>query len=132
LRYYGFAGHELTTPDQPNLDLTRDPKLTWALNHREFFPVDVNHATREAILRVPGIGYRNVERILRIRKYHPLSLEDLRKLNVRLKTVQPFIVTTDHIHPTPELDSLALPGKVALPAQMTLFTASTSAVSGQL
>ena len=71
MRYYGFKGEELTTAAQPNLDLERDPKLTWALGHREFFPVDVNKATREALLRVPGIGYRNVERILRIRSYHP-------------------------------------------------------------
>jgi putative DNA modification/repair radical SAM protein len=132
MRYYGFEGHELTTPDQPNLDLTRDPKLTWALHHREFFPVDINQATREALLRVPGIGYRNVERILRIRKYHPLSLDDLRKLHVRLRTVEPFVVTTDHLSLTPLLDSLTLPDKVALPAQMTLFTASASALSGQL
>ena len=132
MRYYGFEGHELTTADQPNLDLTRDPKLTWALNHREFFPVDVNQATREALLRVPGIGYRNVDRILRIRRYHPLSLDDLRKLNVRVKSIQPFIVTTDHLQPTAQLDSVALPEQVLLPAQMQLFAAGTSALSGQL
>jgi predicted DNA-binding helix-hairpin-helix protein len=132
MRYYGFAGHELTTPDQPNLDLTRDPKMSWALAHREFFPVDVNHAPREALLRVPGIGYRNVERIVRIRQYHPLSLADLRKLNVRLKAVEPFVVTTDYVRGVTQLDSVALPQQVTLPAQMQLFTASTSALSGQL
>ena len=132
MRYYGFEGHELTTPEQPNLDLTRDPKMTWALNHREFFPVDVNTAPREALLRVPGIGYRNVERILRIRKYHPLSLEDLRKLNVRLKSVEPFVIATNHVNAATTLDAAALPEAVILPAQMQLFAAGASAFSGQL
>ncbi|RRA49785.1 putative DNA modification/repair radical SAM protein [Acidipila sp. EB88] len=131
MRYYGFKGEELTTPEQPNLDLTQDPKLTWALAHREFFPVDVNKATREVMLRVPGIGYRNVERILRIRAYHPLSLEDLRKLNVRLKTVTPFVTTTDHTAAT-TLDAMHLPEAVVIPAQMQLFDAAVGASTGQI
>ena len=130
MRYYGFAGHELTTAAQPNLDLTRDPKLTWALAHREFFPVDVNRATREALLRVPGIGYKNVDRILRIRRYHPLSLDDLRKLNVRVKTVAPFITATNHLAAAP--DAIALPEQVLVPAQMQLFDAGMGASTGQL
>ena len=130
MRYYGFEGHELTTPEQPNLDLTRDPKLTWALAHPEFFPVDVNTATREVLLRVPGIGYRNVDRILRIRKYHALSLQDLRKLNVRVKTVERFVVTADHLPQAPALKAPVEPAIV--PAQLQLFAAGTSAFSGQL
>ena len=132
MRYYGFKGEELTTPAAPNLDLTRDPKLTWALGHRDFFPIDVNRAPREALLRVPGIGYRNVERILRIRAYHPLSLADLRKLNVRLKAVSPFVTTTDHTTATAALDSDALPAAVLVPAQMQLFDAAAGASTGQL
>ncbi len=130
MRYYGFEGHELTTPEQPNLDLTRDPKLTWALAHREFFPVDVNRATREALLLVPGIGYRNVDRILRIRRYHPLSLEDLRKLHVRLKTVSPFIIAVDHL--ATAIDEITLPEQTLVPAQMQLFNAGVGASTGQL
>ncbi len=132
MRYYGFKGEELTTPDAPNLDLTRDPKLTWALAHREFFPVDVNKASREVLLRVPGIGYKNVDRILRIRTYHPLSLDDLRKLHVRIKTVAPFVTAVDHLAPTRELDSVTLPEQVLVPAQMGLFDAGVSASMGQL
>ncbi len=132
MRYYGFKGEELTTAAAPNLDLTRDPKLTWALAHREFFPLDVNRAPREALLRVPGIGYRNVERILRIRTYHPLSLGDLRKLNVRLKAVSPFVTTTDHTTATAVLDSNELPAAVLVPAQMQLFDAAAGASTGQL
>ena len=132
MRFYGFRGEELTTPERPNLDLQQDPKLTWALAHREFFPVDVNKAAREVLLRVPGIGYRNVERILRIRGYHPLSLQDLRKLNVRIKTVSPFVVTTDHFAAVQSLDSVALPAMALAPAQMQLFSAAEGASTGQL
>ncbi len=130
MRYYGFRGDELTTPEQPNLDLTRDPKLTWALAHRAFFPVDVNRATREALLRVPGIGYKNVDRILRIRRYHPLSLDDLRKLHVRVKTVASFITAVDHLAAEP--DTITLPEQVLVPAQMQLFDAGVGASTGQL
>ncbi len=72
MRFYGFQAAELTSDEQPDLSLTEDPKTTWARTHPEFFPVDVNAAPREALLRVPGIGYRNVDRILSIRKYHAL------------------------------------------------------------
>ena len=132
MRFYGFRGDELTTAAQPNLDLERDPKLTWALAHREFFPVDVNRAPREALLRVPGIGYRNVERILRIRRYHPLSLDDLRRLNVRLKSVTGFVTATDHLPTTRLLDAEHLPQASLPPAQMQLFEAAAGASTGQL
>src|SRR3569833_1283289 len=77
MRYYGFSAAELTTDESPDLSLSKDPKLTWAETHPEFFPIDVNAASREALLRVPGIGYRNVDRILRIRRYHRLTIDNL-------------------------------------------------------
>ena len=97
MRFYGFTADEITTETSPELDLTVDPKLAWARRHPAFFPVDVNAAPREALLRVPGLGYHNVDRIVRIRKYHKLALEDLRKLHVRLKDTAAFVVTTDHL-----------------------------------
>ncbi len=97
IRFYGFNASEITTPDDPFLDLKTDPKTQWARRHPEAFPVDVNAAPREAILRVPGLGYQNVDRILRIRRYHRLALEDLRQLHVSIKTVSPWIVATDHL-----------------------------------
>jgi putative DNA modification/repair radical SAM protein len=66
MRFYGFAADELTAVSE-NLSLDYDPKLAWALAHRELFPVDVNRASREQLLRVPGLGVRNVERILTVR-----------------------------------------------------------------
>ncbi|HEX2225032.1 MAG TPA: putative DNA modification/repair radical SAM protein, partial [Thermoanaerobaculia bacterium] len=96
IRFYGFDVGELLPADRPNLETAKDPKLSWALRHREFFPVDVNRATRDQLLRVPGFGVRNVDRILRIRKHRRLRLEDLAKLRAALKRARPFIVTADH------------------------------------
>jgi predicted DNA-binding helix-hairpin-helix protein len=92
----------------------------------------VNAAPREALLRVPGIGYRNVQRILSIRRYHRLTLEDLRKLNVRVRQAQAFITTVDHL-PTPRrLEAPALGEVIAPPPQLELFSALTSAATGEL
>ena len=97
MRYYGYEAAELTTEAQPELSLTEDPKTTWAKSHPEFFPIDVNAAPREALLRVPGIGYRSVERILSIRKYHRFGLADLKKLHVRVNAAMPYMLTVDHL-----------------------------------
>jgi len=100
LRFYGFSVGELTTEAEPDLPLGIDPKLAWALRHREAFPVDLNTAPRERLLRVPGLGVRNVDRILQIRRWHRLRLDDLSRLRVPLKKTLPFLVVADH---TPHL-----------------------------
>ncbi len=97
MRHYGFQAEEITTDEQPDLDLAVDPKLGWARRHPEYFPVDVNAAPRESLLRVPGLGYRNVDRILSIRAYHRLGLDDLRKLHVRLKDAAGYVIAADHL-----------------------------------
>ena len=125
MRFYGFDATELTTEENPSLSLTEDPKTTWARTHPEFFPIDVNLAPREALLRVPGIGYRNVERILSIRRYHQLVLDDLRKLNVRVKQTLPYLITPDHI------PSAASPSPEPSTTQMDLF-APVSALTGSI
>ncbi len=93
-RFYGFAAGEITEkrPDGM-LDLSIDPKLAWALEHRALFPVDVNTAERERLLRVPGFGVRTVDAILSARVHQTLGLDDLKRLNVSLKKVKPFVVT---------------------------------------
>ena len=128
MRFYGFTAGELTTDEQPDLSLTEDPKTTWAKTHPEFFPVDLNAAPREALLRIPGIGYKSVDRVLSIRKYHLLSTEDLRKLNVRVKSALPFIIATDH---APAATPLIPQQLEPVAAQLDLF-ASASAVTGAL
>jgi putative DNA modification/repair radical SAM protein len=95
VRYYGFDAAELTTDGQPNLALHVSPKLAWALRHPEQFPVDVNTAPRERLLRVPGLGVRTVDRLLRIRRGHRVDLGDLAKLHVRLTEARHFVVTAD-------------------------------------
>jgi len=124
MRFYGFQANELTSEKNPSLSLTEDPKTTWAKSHPEFFPVDVNSATREMLLRIPGIGYRNVARILSMRRYHLLHLKDLHKLNVRLKVAMPYMVAVDHL---PGTQTVADPEAT----QLDLF-APVSALTGSL
>lgn len=96
MRFYGFDVAELTTRDEPNLPLNFDPKLAWALRNRGKFPVDLNKAPREILLRVPGLGVRNVDRILCIRRWHSIRLIDLTRLRVPLTKAMPFIIVADH------------------------------------
>lgn len=133
MRFYGFKAAELTTPTQRNLDLSADPKLAWALRHREFFPLDLNKAGRFAMLRVPGIGARNVDRILKIRRLHRIRLDDLGRLRISLRKVRPFIVTDDHNPDAMRIDRDDLADYVAPPdRQMLLFEAAGSAASGEV
>jgi putative DNA modification/repair radical SAM protein len=132
MRFYKFKADELTTSDSPNLPLDKDPKLAWALRHREFFPVDVNAASYAALLRVPGFGVRNVKRMLRIRRYHKLRLQDLSRLKISVDKAKHFIVTADHNPAAKNIDTLALPAQFVRPEQMTLFEAADGARSGEL
>jgi putative DNA modification/repair radical SAM protein len=129
IRHYGFRPEELT---QHNLELGRDPKLAWALAHREQFPVDVNRAPREALLRVPGLGVRNVERILKLRRQRAVKLADLRQLRAAVERMAPFVITADadgQRQAVRLLDS----SRLATPAtQLDLFDVARSARSGEL
>jgi putative DNA modification/repair radical SAM protein len=97
MRFYGFDVAELTTHEEPNLPLNLDPKLAWALRNPDKFPLDLNKAPREMLLRVPGLGVRNVDRIIRIRRWHSIRLHDLTRLRVPLGKAMPFIVLADHM-----------------------------------
>jgi putative DNA modification/repair radical SAM protein len=120
IRYYGFEAGELTTPEAPNLDAAIDPKLAWALRHRARFPVDVNRADREELLRVPGLGVRNVDRILAMRPQRAVRLADLAALRVPMKRTAPFVITADHNPDLAAIDRLDLRARVA-PAQQLAF-----------
>lgn len=97
LRFYRFDVQELLEPDHsPMLDLDIDPKLSWALRHREYFPIDINRASRERLLRIPGLGPRNVQRIVSSRRFRRLRLQDLQGLRVSIQKVKPFIITSDY------------------------------------
>ncbi len=129
-RFYSFAPAELATEDDGNLSLTEDPKLAWALQNRGFYPVDVNAASREALLRVPGLGVRNAERILRLRRFHKVTVEDLRRLRVALRKALPFLVAADGWEVS-DPESATLATKLRRPEQMELFEAESAAVTGQ-
>lgn len=132
VRFYGFEAAELTTPENPSLSLTEDPKTTWAKAHPEFFPVDVNTAPREALLRIPGIGHKNVDRIVSIRKYHRLGTDDLRKLRIRVKDALLFCIAADHLPSAPLVNpGTAIPDAVVAATQLDLF-APVSALTGSL
>lgn len=117
LRFYGFDADEITaaTPDG-NLDLSIDPKLAWALANRHAFPVDVNRAERELLLRVPGIGTRTVGRILTTRRHRSLRYDDLRRMGANLKQARPFITLTDW-RPRALLDAADLRARFAPPPE---------------
>lgn len=133
LRYYGFKAEELTTADAPNLSLDMDPKTMWALNNRHFFPVDVNTSPKEALLRVPGIGVRNVERILQMRPFRSLTVDDLKKLRVVMSRARFFITAADHNPDVLLLDSLKLQKKIQpVSEQLSLFDLKQTAGSGEL
>ncbi|TWU01719.1 putative DNA modification/repair radical SAM protein [Neorhodopirellula pilleata] len=133
MRFYGFEANEIVAEKGQNLSLDMDPKLAWALAHREFFPVDVNRASREELLRVPGIGVSNVKRILSIRRYQTLRSVDLKKLRVAWNRTKLFVLTADH---NPNLVDLDRPGLVtkAKPKnqQLMLFDAATTSITGEL
>ena len=97
MRFYGFAPAEVqaATDDEGMLSLDIDPKLAWALRFRESFPVDVNRAPKEMLLRVPGLGTKAVKRIMASRRWRALRLEDVGRLTQSIAKVRPFIVATD-------------------------------------
>ncbi|GAA0652943.1 putative DNA modification/repair radical SAM protein [Brevundimonas lenta] len=124
MRFYGFAPKEIgeATTDGM-LDLAIDPKLAWALNRREQFPVDVNTASREMLLRVPGLGVKSVDRMVSVRRYRTLRLEDVARLCRGIDKVRPFIVTLDWT-PGGLTDAVDLGARIApdpAPVQLSLF-----------
>lgn len=91
LRFYGFEAKELLSEDKPNFNILLDPKADWALRHLEQFPVEINRADYQMILRVPGIGVKSAQRIVRARKNGSLGFQDLKKIGVTLKRALYFI-----------------------------------------
>ena len=132
MRFYGFDHDEIVPvatgalaqnglPAAGMLSLDMDPKLAWALAHRERFPVDLNRAPREMLLRVPGLGVKAVTRILQARRVRNIRADDLLRLHVPLKKVMPFVLLADH-HPGASLDAAGLAAQFRpQPLQAGLF-----------
>jgi predicted DNA-binding helix-hairpin-helix protein len=121
-RFYGFSAGEIAdSMTDGMLDLAIDPKLAWALRNRARFPIDVNTAVREELLRIPGLGKKTVDRIIVTRRHHRLRLDDLARLTGSLRRARPFLVTADHRPPT-EAASSSLRAALAPSAeQLSLF-----------
>ena len=120
LRFYNYDVGDILPAAQPDLDIDLDPKTAWALRNPAFFPVDINTAPREQLLRIPGIGCRSVDKILQIRRFARLGLRDLTLLKVAFNRARYFMIAADHrpvtlapaalaarLRPAP--DQLALP-----------------------
>jgi putative DNA modification/repair radical SAM protein len=95
MRFYKFGYDEVVDPGNPNLDLELDPKAAWALRHPEFFPIDIQTADYEMLLRVPGIGVKSAQLIASGRRFSKIRLEQLKKMGVVLKRAQYFIYHPD-------------------------------------
>jgi putative DNA modification/repair radical SAM protein len=124
LRFYGYEPFDIRdASDNGMLPLDIDPKLAWALKFRDSFPVDVNHAERERLLRVPGLGIKAVKTILSTRRYRKLRLDDVGRLTQSIAKVRPFIITVDW-RPTVLTDRRDLRRLIAPPEkQLELFAA---------
>lgn len=97
MRFYGFSANEIVDEERGGmLDLQIDPKLSWALRNRHVFPVDLNKASRETLLRVPGLGVKTVSKVLKIRRWQTVKLTDLIALRASVKRAMPFIVCSGH------------------------------------
>lgn len=91
MRFYKFSADEIADDSHPDLELEIDPKLSWALRHPEFFPVDVNRADYEMILRIPGVGVKSATLIVNARRFRRLTSDHLRKIGVVMKRARYFI-----------------------------------------
>ena len=121
-RFYGFDIDEIASTQKDGmLDLDIDPKLAWALANRQQFPVDVNKADREMLLRVPGFGTKTVKSILSSRRFRQLRLEDIARFGVSLKKVKAFVVaggwTPGKLTERPDLRAMFAPQ----PEQLSLL-----------
>lgn len=124
MRFYGYSAQEVANAADEvtgNLPLDIDPKLAWALKNRAQFPVDVNRASREMLLRVPGLGVKAVGAILRTRRFRTLRLDDVAKLTASIVKIRPFLIASDWrplmLSDKADLKSLVTPK----PKQLDLF-----------
>ena len=132
LRFYGFSAGEILDDQHPDFNPLLDPKCNWAVNHMEHFPVEVNRAPYEMLLRVPGIGVKSAKRIRAARRYAALDFDALKKLGVVLKRARYFILCSGKsISPLPMDNPAVIAGAVsdrgfsqrelAPPEQLSLF-----------
>ncbi|WP_343336913.1 hypothetical protein TPELB_20400 [Terrisporobacter petrolearius] len=113
LRFYGFNANELLSEENPNFDINFDPKTNWALKNIHIFPLEINKAPREMLLRIPGIGEKSVQRIMAIRKVSNITFEDLKKIGVVLKRAQYFLTCNGKYYGDVSFDEPLIRDKLA-------------------
>lgn len=126
LRYYNFKADELLTEEEPNFDVSLDPKINWAMKNLNLFPVEVNTADYNMLLRVPGIGLRTANRIVKARKAAYLNYDSLKKLGVVLKRAKYFITCNGKYYggceiETDKIKNKLLPKRNVLEGQLSIF-----------
>ncbi len=99
LRFYGYQVEDIVPEGNPELEIGYDPKTAWALRNPHFFPIDVNRAPKESLLRIPGMGVRTVERLLQVRRYKTITLNDLLLLRLAFKRARAFVIAADYKPP---------------------------------
>lgn len=135
LRFYGFKADELLKNENDNFDLNYDPKTQWALTNLDYFPVEINKASYEMLLRIPGIGVNSAKKILKIRRVHNLTFDDLKKLRVVLKRAKYFITCSGKYYGDVTFDDISIRNKIiegslpkknsAHPNQISFFDQTT-------
>ena len=119
LRFYKFSLDEIVTPEAPDLDLEVDPKLGYALRNPQAFPVDINRADYEMILRVPGIGVKSAKKIVSARRFQRITWDDLKALGVATKRARYFI-SCPGLTAAPDWDTPRLRSELIAPASRPL------------
>lgn len=112
LRFYGFSVKELLNDTHPNLDMEVDPKLSWALRNLNMFPVNINTADRQTLARIPGIGMRSVDKIVKARRFRNLNWEHLKKIGVALNRTKYFILCDSKDWERRDLDAARIKGLI--------------------
>ncbi|MBN2824082.1 MAG: putative DNA modification/repair radical SAM protein, partial [Campylobacterales bacterium] len=137
LRFYGFQYDEILTQNHPNLDMDIDPKMRWALNNLHHFPIEINKASKEELIRIPGIGIRSAFKIIQARRFKRLTFDDLKALKISIKKARYFITANNKYDNTTPLEPepiknafLSITHKK--PHQPTLFDFNYSVVLGEL
>lgn len=135
LRFYEFTYDEIVDDTNPNLDEDLDPKMFWALNNLKYFPIEINKATKEELIRVPGFGIRSTMKILKARRYQKLDFTDLKQLKISTKKARYFITCKGKYQKMVPMykdeikRAYLLPTK---PKELSLFDLDFSAITGEL
>jgi len=135
LRFYSFKANEILNVDNPNLDEELDPKMVWALNNMQYFPMEINKVSLEELIRIPGIGVRGASKIINARRFKKLSFSDLKQLKISTKKAKYFIVCNGKYQKdipmyreNIKLDYLKPPK----PKELSLFDIDYSAITGEI